>query len=63
LLNINDKPVLQPISKNSHHGLSLTSVRFFENVFGSVVADAFQIIFRVKMHANNIFLFLKNQGK
>jgi hypothetical protein len=29
-------------------------------VFSSVVAGAFQIIFRVKMHANNIFLFFKN---
>jgi hypothetical protein len=29
-------------------------------VFGSVVAGAFQITFRAKMHANNIFLFLKN---
>jgi hypothetical protein len=60
LLNINDKPVLQPISKNSHHGLSLTSVRFFENVFGSVVADAFQITFHAKIHANDVFSFLKN---
>jgi hypothetical protein len=25
-----------------------------------VVAVAFQIVFRVKMHANNIFLFFKN---
>jgi hypothetical protein len=29
-------------------------------MFGSVVADAFQIIFRAKMYANDIFLFLKN---
>jgi hypothetical protein len=29
-------------------------------VFGSVVVSIFQIIFRVKMHANNIFLYLKN---
>jgi hypothetical protein len=28
-------------------------------VFGSVVAGAFQITFRVKMHANDAFLFLK----
>jgi hypothetical protein len=60
LLNINDKPVLQPISKNSHHGLSLTSVRFFENVFGSVIVDAFQITFRAKINANDVFSFLKN---
>jgi hypothetical protein len=30
------------------------------SLFGSVVADAFQIIFRVKMHANDFFLFFKN---
>jgi len=29
-------------------------------VFGSVVASAFQIIFRAKMHVNDIFLFFKN---
>jgi hypothetical protein len=28
-------------------------------VFGSVVAGAFQITFRAKIHVNNIFLFLK----
>jgi hypothetical protein len=28
-------------------------------MFGSVVAGAFQITFRVKMHANDVFLFLK----
>jgi hypothetical protein len=31
-----------------------------ENLFDNVVAGAFQITFRVKMHANNIFLFFKN---
>jgi len=31
----------------------------FYNVFGSVVAGAFQITFRVKIHANNFFYFLK----
>jgi hypothetical protein len=30
------------------------------SVSGSVVAGAFKIIFRAKMHANNIFLFFKN---
>jgi hypothetical protein len=30
------------------------------NLFGSVVAVAFQIAFRAKMHANNVFLFFKN---
>jgi hypothetical protein len=29
-------------------------------VFGSVVAAAFQIVFRAEMHANDIFLFFKN---
>jgi hypothetical protein len=29
-------------------------------VFGSVVAGAFQITFRVKMHVNDVFLFFKN---
>jgi len=29
-------------------------------MFGSVVADAFQITFRVKIHANDVFLFFKN---
>jgi hypothetical protein len=31
-----------------------------KNVFGSVVAGAFQITFHVKMHANDVFLFFKN---
>jgi hypothetical protein len=29
------------------------------NVFGNVVAIAFQITFRTKMHANDFFYFLK----
>jgi hypothetical protein len=29
-------------------------------LFGSVVAVAFQIAFRAKMHVNDIFLFFKN---
>jgi hypothetical protein len=29
-------------------------------VFGCVVAGAFQITFLAKMHANDVFLFLKN---
>jgi hypothetical protein len=28
-----------------------------KSVFGSIVADAFQIIFGVKIHANNIFFY------
>jgi len=31
-----------------------------KRVFGSVVAGTFQIIFRIKMHVNDVFLFLKN---
>ena len=30
-----------------------------ENMFGSVVVVAFQIIFHAEMHVNDIFLFLK----
>jgi hypothetical protein len=30
------------------------------SVFGSVVAIAFQIAFRVKIHINDVFLFFKN---
>jgi len=30
------------------------------SVFGSVVTVAFQITFRVKIHANDVFLFFKN---
>jgi hypothetical protein len=29
-------------------------------VFGSVVAGAFQIAFRAKIHANDVFSFFKN---
>jgi hypothetical protein len=31
-----------------------------KSVFDSVVAGAFQIVFRVEMHANDVFLFFKN---
>jgi hypothetical protein len=31
-----------------------------KSVFDSVVAGAFQITFRAKMHANDVFLFFKN---
>jgi hypothetical protein len=30
------------------------------SLFDSVVAGAFQITFRAKMHANDVFLFFKN---
>ena len=32
----------------------------FSTLFGSVVVITFQSIFRVEIHQNNIFLFLKN---
>jgi hypothetical protein len=32
----------------------------YKSMFGSVIAGAFQITFRVKMHANDVFLFFKN---
>jgi hypothetical protein len=31
-----------------------------KSVFDSVVAGAFQITFRAKMHANDVFSFFKN---
>jgi hypothetical protein len=31
-----------------------------KGLFGSVVAIAFQIVFRAKMHVNDVFLFFKN---
>ena len=37
-----------------------TSKNTFPSMFGSVVAGAFQITFRAKMHANDVFSFLKN---
>jgi hypothetical protein len=30
------------------------------SLFGNVIVVAFQIIFRAKMHANDVFLFFKN---
>jgi hypothetical protein len=30
------------------------------NMFGSVVVVVFQIIFRIEIHANDVFLFFKN---
>jgi hypothetical protein len=43
-------------------GLIYTNALLFMHsysVFGSVVAGVFQIIFRVKIHANDFFYFLK----
>jgi hypothetical protein len=33
---------------------------FILSVFGSVIDGAFQITFRAKMHANDVFSFFKN---
>jgi len=38
----------------------LQRILCIKSVFGSVVADAFQITFRAKIHANDVFLFFKN---
>jgi hypothetical protein len=52
------------LKKNSPHILfGITKVKggpYTLFLFGSVVAVAFQITFRVEMHANDIFLFFKN---
>jgi len=48
-----------PISQSKkYRGLTVNIVS--KCMFGSVVAGAFQIIFRVKIHANNVFSFFKN---
>jgi hypothetical protein len=48
----------------SRHALStklyLTTALKKKSVFGSVVAGAFQITFRVKMNVNDVFSFFKN---
>jgi hypothetical protein len=42
--------------------INLTGVSNFtiKGVFGSVVAGAFQITFRAKIHVNDVFSFFKN---
>jgi hypothetical protein len=40
--------------------MAMSIIKQIKGLFGNVVAVAFQIAFRVKMHANNIFLFFKN---
>jgi hypothetical protein len=48
---------------NDTYGFPLSlSIDFhlFKSVFDSVVAGAFQITFRAKMHVNDVFLFFKN---
>jgi hypothetical protein len=43
----------------SHGNYKNTLVLESKSVFGSMVAGAFQITFRAKMHANDFFYFLK----
>jgi hypothetical protein len=50
--NINEIPYLLNLISKSNF--------FTKSVFDSVVAGAFQITFRAKMHVNNIFFFKKN---
>jgi len=43
------------------HQLCLTNnAPSAKSLFDNIVAGAFQITFRVKIHANDVFLFLKN---
>ena len=47
-----------PLNKNqSFHGIFLF---LSKSLFGSVIAGAFQITFRAKMHINDVFSFFKN---
>jgi hypothetical protein len=43
----------------SHGNYKNTLALESKSVFGSMVAGAFQITFRAKMHANDFFYFLK----
>jgi hypothetical protein len=38
---------------------SLNEKKLYKGLFGNVVAVAFQIAFRVEIHANDVFLFFK----
>jgi hypothetical protein len=57
-----------PSTTNKIHGtimrflktIILSEEYLIKGLFGSVVAVAFQIAFRAKMHANDVFLFFKN---
>ena len=58
LLNLTIGQVVQlELKKDDNIGNYLLETK---SVFGSVVAGAFQITFRAKMHANDVFSFLKN---
>jgi hypothetical protein len=51
--------IFAPYSWSVYIAASFPSM-FSTCVFGSVVAGAFQITFRAKMHVNDVFLFFKN---
>jgi hypothetical protein len=58
LLNLTIGQVVQlELKKDDNIGNYLLETK---SVFGSVVAGAFQITFRAKMHANDVFSFFKN---
>jgi len=58
LLNLTIGQVVQlELKKDDNIGNYLLETK---SVFDSVVAGAFQITFRAKMHANDVFSFLKN---
>jgi hypothetical protein len=40
--------------------LVTADTRHIKGLFGSVIAVAFQIVFRAKMHVNDVFLYFKN---
>jgi hypothetical protein len=46
--------------ENYTQEMLLILVVMIESVFDSMVAGAFQITFRAKMHANDVFSFFKN---
>ena len=46
--------------ENYTQEMLLILVVMIERVFDSMVAGAFQITFRAKMHANDVFSFFKN---
>jgi len=54
-LNFRARPKPKPIFPTAAGGPPKT-----KSMFGSVVAGAFQITFRAKMHVNDFFLFFKN---
>jgi len=53
-----EKAVCDIVAPSS--ALRITSKRHIKRVFDSVVVVTFQIAFRAEIHANGVFLFLKN---